>query len=117
LRSLSEEPLVADIVVFVIVLAVVVPMGLEVMGEQASGLDDARYQDCIDYFGGEDFRNGSMDGEYVCIQGDSVYRPSVDVYQGSLLFDVLLLFGVVIIVFAGFKYLPGMAGRIGGERP
>jgi len=76
LRSLSEEPLVADIVVFVIVLAVVMPMGLEVMGEQVESMDDARYQDCVDYFGGEDFRNGTMQGEMVCIQGDKVYRPS-----------------------------------------
>jgi len=74
----------------VVPLALVVLFGFFILNAASDGLEEKRYQDCVNHFNSTDFTNKTVKGDLVCIQNQNLYVPDPSAYStGNPLADII----------------------------
>lgn len=74
----------------VVPLALVLVFGFFILNAASDGLEEKRYQNCVNHFNSTDFTNKTVKGNLVCIQNKNLYVPEASAYStGNPLADII----------------------------
>jgi len=70
------DPIVTDLVVLIVTITLVFGVGAEITKQMVDNSQQVELDKCQEKFG-DNFSNGTMDGEFVCMKDGEVYNPDV----------------------------------------